>query len=230
MNSLNAPASNATDPLSIWERWASLLGRLIILFSMIYVPLVFFTWTWRHYHVPKTASFQYLVLMLTACWAVLAVRRRMLRSPLAAPVSFFFLVVMVTSLWAVNLTEAWETITFLAACMVFILLIPKFLTRLKDFEFLAFLLGIMCLLVDIYALAQWFDWVGWAKDPQYFCFIRKLTHKPVSFMGNENYAAEFLNMALPICFAMMLCYRKKPAQLIFYTIVTLLNAIVMVYI
>ncbi len=125
--------------------------------------------------------------------------------------------------------EAWETITFFAASMIFIVLIPKFLTRYKDFEILIYLLGILCLMVDIYALGQWFNWTQLFEFTEKFG-IRKLTHKPVAFMGNENYAAEFLNLAMPVCFAMMICFRRKPAQLIFYSLVTLLNAIVMVYI
>jgi tetratricopeptide (TPR) repeat protein len=229
MNSLDSYAANKPCPLSCWERWASLLGRLLIFFIMVYVPLVFFTWTWRHYHVPKVASFQFLIMMLLACWAVIAVRRRMVRSALATPASFFFLIVMITGLGAVNMGEAWETITFIAASVIFIVLIPKFLTRFKDFEILIYFLGIMCLMVDIYALGQWFNWTQLFEITEKFG-LRQLTHKPVAFMGNENYAAEFLNLAMPVCFAMMICFRRKPAQLIFYSFVTLFNAIVMVYI
>lgn len=214
----------------VWERWVSLFGRLIILFAVIYCPMVFFTWTWRHYHVPKQASFIYLTLMLLVCWAVIAVRWRFVRSALATPAAFFFMVVAVTALWAVNLAENWETMSFLAANMVFMVLVAKFFTRNRDFALLAFLIGASCLVVDIYALAQWYDWQGWATDPDYFCFLRKLTPKPVSFMGNENFVAEYMNTVLPVCFAMMLCYRRRPAQLIFFSLVSLLNAITMVYI
>lgn len=230
MSSQKNTSSTLRDVPSVWDRWASLLGRLLILFAVIYCPLVFFTWTWRHYHVPKTASFQYIIMLLLACWGVIAVRWRSLRSPLATPAAIFFMTIMVTSLWAVNLAEAWETILFLAASMVFMVLVVKFFTQFKDFVFVAFLLGISCLVVDIYALAQWFHWQGWATDPEFFCFIRRLTPKPVSFMGNENYVAQYMNIALPICFAMMLCYRRKPVQLIFFTLITLLNAITVVYI
>lgn len=234
MNLLSTPASNQTYAPTVWERWAFLLGRLIILFAVVYCPLVFFTWTWEHYHTPKTTSFQFLIMMLLGCWAVIVVRWRSIPTALSTPAAFFFLVIMITSLWSVNLAESWETIAFLAASMVFIVLVPKFFTRLKDFTLVAYLIGISCLVVDIYALAQWFNWMGWqgsgVPDPEYFFFIRKLTPKPVSFMGNENYTSEYLNMMLPFCFAMMICFRRKPAQLIFYTVITLLNAIVMVYI
>lgn len=230
MNLPSAPASREVFAPTVWERWASLLGRLLILFAVAYCPLIFFTWTWRHYHVPKTASFQYLILLLVACWAIVAVRWRSVRSATATPAAFFFMIVMATTLWAANLAESWETISFLAASMVFMVLVPKFFTKHKDFYFTAYLLGVVCFFVDLYALAQWFNWQGGASDPEYFGFLQKLTNKPVSFMGNENYTAEFLNMTLPICFAMMLCFRRKPAQLLFYSIITLMNCIVMVYI
>ncbi|RJP31359.1 MAG: hypothetical protein C4527_07870 [Candidatus Omnitrophota bacterium] len=228
---MNYPSSTSIPPQSVtvWERLAFLLGRLIIIFAMVYIPIIFYTMTWRHYAVPKAASFEYLVFLLAACWGVIVCGRRFIRSATAAPAAFFFMMVMITSLVAVNLTESWETIIFLVACMVFVVLIPKFLIRLKDFEVLAYLLGILCILVDIYALAQWFNWESvFAITEQWG--IHRYTHKPVSFMGNENYSAEFLNIATPICFAMIFCHLRRPAELIFYTFVSLLNAITMLYI
>ncbi len=225
-------SSNTTvppQPLSFWERFSFLSGRLIIIFAMVYVPLIFYTMTWRHYAVPKAASFQFLILILAACWAVIAGGRRFIRSAIAAPAAFFFMTVMITSLVAVNLTESWETITFILACIIFVVLIPKFFTRLKDFEVLAYLLGVLCIIVDLYALAQWFNWTTFFQIAEPFG-LQKYTHKPVSFMGNENYTAEFLNIASPICFAMIFCHLRRPAELIFFTFVSMMNAIAMLYI
>lgn len=230
MNATARTASNQPAAVSDWERWASLLGRLILFVISIYVPTIFFTWTWQHYQVPKVASFQQLVMLLLACWGVMACRRRLVRSPLATPAAAFFLVVMVTTLGAVNLAEAWETVAFLCACMLLVVLVPKFLNRFKDFEFLAYLYGFQCLVVDIYALAQWFGWRSVFEYGSAFGFRDLGTTKPVSFMGNENYAAEFLNLTIPICVAMIIHYRRRPLPFIFFSFVTLLNSVTMLYI
>ncbi len=228
MNSSNF-ISTSPQSVSIWERLSFLLGRLIIIFAMVYIPLVFYTMTWRHYAVPKAASFQFLVLMLVACWGVIVCGRRFIRSAISTPAAFFFMIVMITSLVAVNLSEAWETITFLLACMIFIVIIPKFFTRLKDFEVLAYILGIVCILVDLYALAQWFSWDAFFRIVERWG-VHQYTSKPVSFMGNENYTAEFLNIATPICLAMIFCHLRRPAELIFFTFVTMFNMVTMLYI
>ncbi|MFB3788300.1 MAG: hypothetical protein ACE15F_18225 [bacterium] len=230
MNATLSPASSSPAAAADWERGAVLLGRSILFLISIYVPTIFFTWTWQHYQVPKVASFQFLVMVLLACWGVLAARRRCVRSPLATPTAAFFLVVMVTALGAVNLAEAWETVAFLCAGMVLIVLAPKFLNRYQDFEFLAYLYGFQCLMVDLYALAQWFGWKSVFEYGSAFGFRDLNTPKPVSFMGNENYAAEFLNLTIPICIAMIIHYRRRPVPFIFFSFVTLLNGVTMLYI
>ncbi|MEW6234593.1 MAG: O-antigen ligase family protein [Candidatus Omnitrophota bacterium] len=222
------PAGNM-DKLTLWERWASLLGRLIIVFSMVYVTLIFYTWTWRHFAVPKTASFQFLMLMLAACWLIVACKRRMVRSSLAAPAAMLGMMMLVSCLVAVNLPEAFEQNSFYLLCLLFAVLIPKFLTSRKDFEAMAYIMGLLCILVDIYGLAQRFNWVWFFNFSTQFG-IEKFTEKPVSFMGNENYTAEFMNIGVPICFTMMLCHWRKPSKLFFYTVATLFNVVNMYYI
>ncbi len=216
-------------PLTVWERLAYLFGRMIVLFAMFYIPLIFYTLTWRHFAIPKMASFQFLTMLLIVCWIIVACSRRFVRSALATPAAFFFVVIMLTSLVAVNLAEAWETVIFTGACLTVMVLTPKFFTRLRDFEVVVFLLGILCIFVDIYALGQWFNWEYLFSVFDQFG-LQKFTHKPVASMGNENYLGEFLNMGLPICLCMIFCHWRKPMELIFYSFVTLLNAVTMLYI
>ena len=227
---MNRPFPPEThSPFTMGERVAYLMGRVLILFSLVYIPIVFYTSTWRHYNVPKALSLQFIVLMLAACWGMIACSRKFVGSALATPAAFFFMIVMVTTLVAVNLTEAWETITFLLACLAMMVLVPKFFTRLKDFEALSYILGILCLVVDLYAMAPWYDW-GFFFQFTNPLGIERFTPKPVSFMGNENYTGDFLNMALPICLMMIFCHWKKPAQLIFFTGISILNIISILYI
>jgi tetratricopeptide (TPR) repeat protein/O-antigen ligase len=217
--------------ITIWERWAYLLGRLLIFFAILFVPLIFHTATWRHFHLPKTSSLQFLMMLIVACWATLACKGRMVRSAVALPASFFFFIVMLTTMGASNLAEAWESVYYLAACLLLMVVIPKFFTRFKNFETFVYLIGLVCIFVDLYALAQKFQW-DTNPDSRITAWlgIKLLTPKPVSFMGNENYAAEYLNMILPIGVMMMFCYRKRPAEFLFFTFITMLNIVVMTYI
>ncbi len=219
-----------SNHLTMWERWAFLLGRLIIIFAMVYIPIIFYTWTWRHFAIPKMVSFQFLVLMLGACWVILATKKRLVKNAIATPISMLAMMLMVSVLFAVNLAESWEQVLFYLSCLVFALLIPKFFTRLKDFEAITFLMGILCIFVDVYALAQRFNWMGFFEYSSRIGIEKFDTMKPVSFMGNENYTAEFLNIGVPLCFFMILCHWRRPSQMVFFTFVTLLNVVTLYYI
>ena len=192
------PKPSEPRPVSMFERWVYLLARVCILFAMAYVPLVFYTSTWHHYNPPKAASMQFLALIIGVCWITMAVGRRFISSALATPAAFFGMVVIGSTLFAVNMGESIEQIYFTAACLFAMVIIPKFFTKLKDFEVMVYILGMVCILADIYALAQWFNW-SWFFDTSKYFEIHKYTDKPVSFFGNENYYADFMNMALPIC-------------------------------
>lgn len=225
-NSSNQPL----DPqvLSFWERWVFLLGRLTLLLALPVAVMVFYILTWRHYSVPKASLVQFLMMIVAACWAVLAFRRRFIRSALATPATFFLSVACFSMLFAVNLGESYEIITFKIACMVYLILIPKFFTRFQDFSLIAYLLGLLCLCVNVYAIAQYFDW-QWFFQSFGSLGFSQMDGQPVSTMGNVNYTAEFLNIALPIMICMMIVYRRRAVEFLFFSFITLLNAVVFYY-
>ncbi len=219
----------SANHLTFWERWAYLMGRLVILLAMIYIPLIFYTWTWRHFAIPKMVSFEYLVLILIASWAVIATKRRFFQSVLAIPMSFLAMMILFSILLGANMGEGWEQTQFYIACIIFAVLIPKFLTRQQDFEVLTFLMGIVCIAIDLYALAQKFSWSTFFYYSERIG-IEQFTKKPVSFMGNENYTAEFMNIAVPLMFFMVICHWRRPAQMFFFAFVTLFNISTMYFI
>lgn len=215
---------------SLWERWASLLGRIVIIFAMVYVPYVFWTSTWRHYEIPKVASFQILMLMLGACWAVIVTRFRMVRSAAATAACFFLFWIAFSALVSVNMAEAWEEILFMTACMAMVVLMPKFFTHYKDFAVLVYLMGFLCALVCLYALAMRWQWEWFFRSFDFMHLRNMGTLRPVSTMGNENYTSEFLNITTPILFCMMIHYRKSIVEFMFYSAVTSLCVITLFYI
>lgn len=219
----------ALEPMTVWERWAFLLGRLTLLLGMAYAPIVFWVYTWRHYQIPKTTTFQFLILVAVACWAIIAIKRRFVRSSLAQPASFFFVAVVLSTLFAVNMGESLEVLQFTAACLIMAVLVPKFFTRSKDFYLVAYLWGILCLFIGGYGLAQRFDWVWFFNIFESYGFS-KLTNAPVSTMGNRNYTAEWFNVSLPVMFCMMIHCRRKPFEFLFYSFVTLFSAITVYFI
>ncbi len=220
----------ALDPqeLSIWERWVFLLGRITILLGLPVAVMVFYIMTWRHYSVPKASLFQFLVMIIAASWVVLAIRRRFVRSALATPASFLLSVMCFSMLFAVNLGESYEIITFKIACLVYLILIPKFFTRFQDFTLIAYIMGLLCLCVDMYGIAQYFNWPWFFRLFEGLGFSQ-MDGQPVSTMGNVNYTAEFLNIAVPINICMMIAYRRRAVEFLFFTFVTLLNSVVLYY-
>lgn len=214
------------------ERWAFLMGRILVFYSAIIAVLVFYTLTWRHYAVPKALMFQQLVMMLAACWAVIACGRRFIRSSLAASCAFFAIALSISTFFAVNLGEAYEDLTFQLATLVFLLLIPKFLTRFQDFTVFIYLLGVMCFCVDVYGLAQYYNWTDFFNNVfiKEYLGLTQMVSEPVSTMGNINYTAEFLNLVSPIIACMMIVYRQRAAEFLFFAFITLMNAMTLYYI
>lgn len=216
-------------PISFFERWVYLLGRISILFAIAYVPLIFYTSTWHHYNPPKAASMQFLTMLVVVCWLTIGLGRRFVSSSVSTPAAFFGMIIIGSTMFAVNMAESIETVYFYISCLVAMVMVPKFFTKLKDFEVMTYILGLVCILANLYALSQWFNW-SWFFDASKYISIHKYTDKPVSFFGNENYYADFMNMALPICLTMIFCHWRKPSQLIFFTGVTILNLITMLYV
>ena len=164
-------------------------------------------------------------------------KRRAIRSPLAAPLSFYFMALVATTFFAVNMAESVEYILYEFSLVMVAFFVPIFINRYKDFEIMVFLMGILAIAVDVYALAQQFDWTGLYP---YFNHLGSFnpntnrwynfTYQPVSFLGNRNYAGEVLNLLTPVCGAMVFMFMHRAPQLIFYSFVTLLNIITLYYI
>ncbi|MBZ0256559.1 O-antigen ligase family protein, partial [bacterium] len=227
---MSISSKQSLDPqeLTFWERWIFLLGRLTLLLSFPVAVMVFWIFTWHHYAVPKASMFQYLMMVAGASWAVLAFRRRFVRSALATPSAFLLTIMCLTMLVAVNLGETYPVIMFKVACAVYLILIPKFFTRFQDFTLIAYIFGLLCLCVDVYGIAQYYNWT-WFFQLFQFTGLQQMDGQPVSTMGNVNYTAEFLNIAVPIIICMMIAYRKHGFEFLFFSFITLLNAIVLYY-
>ena len=214
---------------AVWERLAYLTGRLCLVTGVLYVPLVFYTGTWRHYNVTKSLSFEFLLLMMLASWWAVKGRLTRPRSPLLIPAAYFFLVMLLTAFGAVNMAESWETLTLYGAVLVQMILLGAFLRRSSDLRLLCVVINITMLLVVVYALGQWFDWTPvWrlVEGPN----ASRFTYKPVSFMGNENYVAEFLNIAFPLAIALLIYSWGHPFWTVMYSIVVCLTMIALLYI
>ena len=217
------------SPGAACDRLAYLTGRLSLFLICFYIPLVFYTGTWRHYNVPKSLSTQFLVcLMLASWWAVKGRLRRPL-SPLLLPVACFFFVMVMTTFGAVNMAESWETLLLYGAVLIHVILLGVYLRRTCDIRLFCVIINISTVVVVLYALAQWFDWAPiWRaiEGPHETVFTRK----PVSTMGNENYTAEFLNITFPLAVSLLIYSWGHPFWMVMYALVVCLSTIALLYI
>ena len=212
-----------------WDRLAYLTGRLTLFLAVFYIPLVFYTGTWQHYDIPKRFSFQFFVLVMLGSWWAVKGRLQRPRSPLLLPAAYFFLIMVLTTFGAVNMAESWETLVMYGAVLINMVLIGTYFRRPSDIRLVCVLINICTLAVVLYALAQWFDWTPiWRaiEGPNSTVFTRK----PVSFMGNENYTAEFLNLAFPLAVSLLIYSWGHPLWMAMYSLVVCLTLIALLYI
>ncbi len=223
--------STASDgPLrATWDRLAYLTGRLMLFTAILYIPLIFYTGTWHHYNTTKALSLEYMVLIILASWWAVKGRLRRPHSPMLLPAAYFFLIMVLTTFVAVNMAEAWETLLLYGAALVFMVLIGAFIRRPDDIRLVCIVMNITVLLVVLYALAQWFDWEPlWraVEGPN----LTGFTRKPVSFMGNENYAGEFLNLTFPLAITLLIWSWGNPAWMVMFSGIACLSMIAILYI
>lgn len=228
---MNFNKANQPNPITIWDRWAHLFGKLVILFILVYIPLVFWPATWANYTTPKTISMQSLALLVFGSWAILAMGRRMIRSAIAIPAAVYFFIVVFTTLITVNMAEAYPVILFTAACLGVMVLASKYFVRFRDFHLFVYIMGLLSIVVSTYAMAQHFQWQWYFNAFERFG-LRNLypNTAPVATMGNINYAAEWMNIAVPILFCMMLNSLRRPFEFLFFGVCILFSAASLIYI
>jgi len=211
------------------ERLALLFGRLVLYFGSFYATLIFYTGTWQHYTTTKAISFEFMILLMLASWWALKGRWDRPRTPILIPAACLFLVILVTTFFTVNMAEAWEALTLYGAALVQVVLLTVFLRRVADLRLFCIVLNVTTVLVVLYALGQWFDWQPiWSaiEGPN----AGRFTEKPVSFMGNENYVAEFLNMAFPLAISLLIYSWGYPFWMAMYSVIVCLILVAFLYI
>ncbi len=57
----------------------------------------------------------------------------------------------------------------------------------------------------------------------------KFINEPVSYMGNKNYTAEFINLALPICVCMLFYNWGRPLKMALFAFASMINLLVLIY-
>ena len=214
---------------ALFERLALLFGRLVLYFGSFYATLIFYTGTWQHYTTTKAISFEFVILLMLASWWALKGRWDRPRTPMLIPAACLFLVMLVTTFFAVNMAESWEALTLYGAALAQVVLLTVFLRRVSDLRLFCIILNITTVLVVLYALGQWFDWQPiWSavEGPN----AERFTAKPVSFMGNENYVAEFLNLAFPLAISLLIYSWGHPFWMMMYSTIVCLVLIAFLYI
>ncbi|HPA45491.1 MAG TPA: tetratricopeptide repeat protein [bacterium] len=214
---------------ALFERLALLFGRLVLYFGSFCVTLIFYTSARQHYHVVKAICFEFVILLMLASWWALKGRWVRPRTPLLVPAAFLFLIESVMAFFSVNMGEGWTALVLYGAALMQVVLIGVFLPRVADLKLFCIVLNITTLLVVLYALGQWFDWQPiWSaiEGPN----NQRFTEKPVSFLGNENYAAEFINMTFPVAISLLIYSWGNPFWMAMYSTIVCLTLIAFLYI
>jgi len=214
---------------ALFERLALLFGRLTLYFGSFCGTLIFYTSARQHYHVVKAICFEFVVLLMLASWWALKGRWVRPRTPLQVPAAFLFLTMLVMAFFSVNMGEGWTALMLYGAALMQVVLITVFLPRVADLKVFCIILNLTTFLVVLYALGQWFDWQPiWSavEGPN----AQRFTEKPVSFLGNENYAAEFLNMTFPVAISLLIYSWGNPFWMAMYSTIVCLTLIAFLYI
>ncbi|HNT35921.1 MAG TPA: O-antigen ligase family protein, partial [bacterium] len=152
---------------------------------------------------PKMLSFRILVVGMLCLWFVLAKELGFMKSPFKLPCLAYVFFSLLATFRAVSMFECFgsEYLPHVIALSFFVILVHKLIqgnTRLVSLSIL--IVAVIGLLTGIYGIHQGLGFVD--------VFIGQrlvgAEQGPVSFMGNTNFAANYLLLALPVVSMMLL--------------------------
>lgn len=178
--------------------------RLLAFTTTVVPVMIYCIYTWEHYMTPKMLSFRILVVGMLCLWVVLARELDFMRSPLKFPALAYVFFCLLATFRAVSMFESFgsEYLPHVIALSFYAILVHKLIqgsTRLISLS--VFIIAIVGLLTGIYGIHQGLGF----ED----IFLKQkligAEQGPVSFMGNTNFAANYLLLAMPVVAMMLIC-------------------------
>lgn len=184
---------------------STLITRLCLLWAALVIPLIFYVNTKEHYWTAKHTTMLFSCTVGLFAWLAVWGKVPRFRIPYRWPVSIFFFAATVSMFVAVNLAEGSGYLFAYTGAVIFLFLSSQVLTTSKRIHL--FVVTVICAAtcVSIYGLAQ-----AYLLLPMEHVFAQD-TRAPVSTLGNKNYAAYVLDLAIPLTFALAVT-RRNPLQ------------------
>lgn len=191
---------------------SSLIVRLCLLQILLVIPLIFYVNTKEHYWTAKHTTMLFMTTLGLAAW--MAVRQCVprFRCPYTWPIALIIFGGTFSMFRAVNIAEGMGDLfaIFGSAALTF-LAVQAFGTS-KRIHLVGIVFASVAVVMSLYGLAQ-----AYLLLPIDLVYALD-TRAPVSTIGNKNYAAYYLDLAIPITVALAVC-RRNPLQTLFALIV-----------
>lgn len=179
--------------------------RLTVLCASIVIPLIFYVNTKEHYWTAKHMAMLFAGFLGLCVWLAVCRWIPRFRTPFVWPVAVILLSATLSMLRAVNTAEGIGYLFAIFGSAVFFFLASQTFTTSKRIHLFVLNLAVVGLVMSLYGLCQ-----SYLLLPMDYVYAQD-TRAPVSTIGNKNYAAYYLDLAIPLALALAAC-RRSPWQ------------------
>ncbi|MCA9423579.1 MAG: hypothetical protein KC994_00825 [Candidatus Omnitrophica bacterium] len=184
---------------------STLLTRLCLICGMIVIPLVFYVNTKEHYWTAKHTAMLFTGFLGLCSWMAVREWVPRFRTPYAWPVGLILISATLSTFRAVNIAEGIGYLFAIFGSAVFFFLASQVFSTSKRIHLIVLTLGLVAIVMSMYGLCQ-----SYLLLPSEYVYAQE-TRAPVSTIGNKNYAAYYLDLAIPLALALAVC-RRGPKQ------------------
>lgn len=187
---------------------STLIVRLCLLQMLLVIPLIFYVNTKEHYWTSKHTTMLFMTCLGLAAW--LAVRQGVprFRCPYTWPMALIMFGGVFSMFRAVNIAEGMGDLFAIFGSAALTFLATQAFSTSKRIHLMGIVFASVGVVMSLYGLAQ-----AYLLLPMDYVYAFD-TRAPVSTIGNKNYAAYYLDLAIPITVALAVS-RRNPMQTLF---------------
>lgn len=186
---------------------STLVVRLCMIQAMLVIPLIFYVNTKEHYWTSKHTTMLLISALGIGAWLAVRWFVPRFRIPYTWPLAFIMLGGALSMFAAVNMAEGMGDLFAIFGSAAFTFLGAQAFSTSKRIHLVAVAFLLVAAAMSIYGLCQAYLFLP--LDQVYAADTRA----PVSTIGNKNYAAYYLDLALPLLVALAVT-RRSPLQTI----------------
>jgi O-antigen ligase len=191
---------------------STLILRLCLLQMLLVIPLIFYVHTKEHYWTSKHTTMLFMTCLGLASWLVIRHQVPRFRCPYTWPIALVIFGGTFSMFCAVNIAEGMGDLFAIFGSAALTFLATQAFSTSKRIHLMGLVFALVAVVMSMYGLAQ-----AYLLAPMDYVYALD-TRAPVSTIGNKNYAAYFLDLAIPLTVALAVS-RRNPLQTIFALIV-----------